>query len=307
MKLNVTDYPLTWDEFIGQDRAKKQLRMAVQSAISRKAPMDHVLLASGVPGIGKTALAMLISSELCRPMLAVSGRVDANAARVVLMGMEDNSILFIDEIHRLVQGGKSHAEWLLHLLQDGAIVGPRGPERMPPITVIAATTDIGRLPETIVSRFPIRPVLEPYSEKEAREIVQMMAYNSKIELTEDELTSVARAGNCNPRRMSSILRALRDQVEVHDETNIDEALEWMGITPDGLDDLAQRYLLALVFTFNGQAGVKPLEDALYEGSGNLEITERLLMDRGLLVRERTGRTPTQAGIRRAHALKKAQD
>jgi holliday junction DNA helicase RuvB len=110
------DYPHTWDDFIAQDPVKRQLRVACQSARTRNEPLSHTLLASGMPGIGKTSLALLITAELGADLRVGFRGVSANQARIVLAGMRDRDVLFGDEIHRLVEGGKRHAEWLLHPL-----------------------------------------------------------------------------------------------------------------------------------------------------------------------------------------------
>ena len=102
---------------------------------------------------------MLIAGELGTGLRVVSGKMTVNEARIVLVGMNDHDALFIDELHRLVSGGKAGAEWLLHLLSDGVVMGCIGPEAQPKATVIGATTDVGRLPETMCRAFPLRPAL----------------------------------------------------------------------------------------------------------------------------------------------------
>lgn len=305
-------YPQTWDDFVGQPKVKRQLQVAIESADKRGARLSHILLASGVPGIGKTALALLTAIEAERRMHPVSGKMSTNEARIALSRLEDGDILFIDEAHRLVNGGKKNAEWLLHLLQDGVIMGPKGPEQQPDVTIIAATTDVGRLPQTILSRFQLRPVLRAYTAEEAAQITLRMCDRilpKGVPLPEvDELRGIARAGSNNPRTISAIITNLRDLAvvdlaSVHDGTRYDltEPLSWLGLTPDGLTQSACDYLVALLEDFSGQAGERALQDRLNE-PGGLEHIEALLMEHGLIARTPQGRVLTGPGITRANEL-----
>lgn len=310
--LTSTYYPDEWDDFIGQDTAKRTLQVKIASAKERGEPLSHVLLASGTPGVGKTTLGLLVASTLDTRMKMVSGKMSANEARITLSAMRDGDVLFIDEVHQLVKGGKSNAEWLLHLLQDGVLMGPRGPEPQPKVTVIGATTDAGRLPETVLSRFPIKPVLEPYTLDEAAMIAAGMARTMLSREapwpSHEDFEAIATAANHNPRIMSSIIQNMRDLVTVdpeaaHDGLNYDltEPLKWLGLTMDGLDDTAQRYLVTLMQDFEGQAGGRSMQDRLQE-PGGVDAVERVLMGKGYIVKTRQGRTLTADGITRAQEL-----
>lgn len=305
-------YPDGWDEFIGQETAKRTLQVKIASAKERQVPLSHVLLASGTPGVGKTTLALLVAAALETRMKMVSGAVSLNEARIMLSAMSDGDVLFIDEIHQLVRGSKSNAEWLLHLLQDGVLMGPRGPEPQPLVTVIGASTDAGRLPETILSRFLIQPVIEPYSLDEATRIAINMGASLLPEDAPwpraDDFRAVAVAANHNPRIMSAIIQNMRDLVTVDPEAAFDgmnydltEPLRWLGLTFDGLDDTAQRYLTTIMEDFEGQAGGRSMQDRLQE-PGGVDATERVLMGKGYIVKTRQGRTLTADGIKRARDL-----
>lgn len=305
----LAQYPQTWDDFVGQEQAKRQLRVATESARQRGDRLSHVLLASGVAGIGKTALALLTAVEAGVHLHSVSGKMSLNEARIALSRLDHRDILFIDEAHRLVNGGKKNAEWLLHLLQDGVLMGPKGPEQQPDVTVIAATTDAGRLPKTIIGRFPLRPVLKPYTLEEATRIAMRMA--GRI-LPEDvpfpetyEFMEIAQAGNRNPRTISQIITNLRDLAvadldAVHDGGyNLAEPLAWLGLREDGLSENACRYLTVLMEDFSGQAGERALQERLNE-PGGLDHIESELMERGLIARTQQGRVLTKEGIERAN-------
>ncbi len=294
------DYPTTWDAFVGQQQAKRQLMVAARSAATRGATLDHCLLSSGVPGIGKTSLGLLTAAEMRSNVKVVSGKVDANAARLLFGQLKDGDVLFIDEIHTLVAGGKAKAEWLLHYMQDGVLMGPIGPEKQPKVTIIGATTDGGKLPDPIVDRFIHKPTLVPYSDTEVQRIALGMAARLFDDLplpTGDDLAIVAAAANNNPRKMRGILTTMRDLAVCEGVANVHQALGLMGVTLDGLDTTAQRYLVVLATEFGGAAGERALRDRLQEGA--IAQTERVLMDKGLIARTRGGRTLTQAGIRRA--------
>lgn len=306
------EYVRDWDAFIGQEDAKRQLLTAIHSAKLRGATLPHVLLASGVPGVGKTTLALLIAQEMGVPLKVVSGKVTVNDARIAVSTMEPGSILFYDEIHQAVQGGKANAEWLLHLLQDGCLPGPRGMEVMPKITVIGATTDVGKLPQTIIGRFQLRPRIRSYTENESVKIaIGMGAETMGRECLPEPLSgsckAVASAASGSPRLMRSIWTVVRDIALVHQDNHdgrdydITGALEQFGLTCDGLDDVAQRYLIALRLDFGGQAGKNAIQDALQE-PGGLGETERLLVEKGLITFAKAGRVLTIDGIMRAGKL-----
>jgi Holliday junction DNA helicase RuvB len=307
-------YVNSWDEYVGQPKAKAQLRAAINAAKTRGRRLDHTLLASGHAGLGKTTLALLIADEMGVPCEVVSGKLGLNEARYLIGDMEDGSILFIDEVHRLVNGGKQNAEWLLHLLQDGVLMGPCGAEEMPNITVVAATTDVGRLPVPILDRFPLRPVLEAYTEAEAV-LIAILTGTAKFAGTglpqpnRATCERVARAAVRNPRRIGTIFTNLVNDALGNEGANWDEengydltsVLSWMGLSEDGLTDLAQRYLIALRSTPEG-LGKAALAEMLRE-PGGLSDTETLLGDAELIAFTKQGRVLTAAGRRRATALR----
>lgn len=306
------DYPTSWSAFVGQETAKAQLMTAARSAKKRRVRMEHTLLSSGRPGIGKTSLALLCAQEMRATMHVATGSLGLGDARLIFANLDDGDVLFIDEIHQLVQGGKAKAEWLLHYLQDGVLVGPLGPEEQPAVTIIGATTDAGRLPETILDRFPVRPMLSGYTLEEAAKIAQGMAKRIFTDLPVPSAANcreVALAASFNPRVIRSILSTVRDIALVHNARNLTgrdydltEALRWLGLTPDGLNDTMRRYLVVLLSDFNGEgAGQTALQDRLQE-PGGLGYTERLLMDKGLIAKSKAGRVLTQEGIRRAKEL-----
>jgi Holliday junction DNA helicase RuvB len=294
-------YPRTLDKFIGQPLAKEQLASAMLSAAKRGAPMEHTLLASGYPGIGKTALAKIVAATLKVGYVEVGGTVTVKDIRPVLHVMQDHDVLFIDEIHRLVSQGKRNAEWLLQLLQDGVLALPTGVERAPRITVIGATTDAQKLPETILGRFPIQPILEPYNAGEAFAICLQTAERLETNVTREQAIRVSEAANYNPRAMDRILRAVRNIQVAGLETDdiVARALVWTGLSSDGLTAMAQDYLM-LMYGYGGTAGQATMKAALNEIA--IDMTEKLLIQKGFIVVTPRGRELTKLGVSRAQAL-----
>lgn len=310
--LDTHDYPRRWQDYIGQEPAKRMLQVAVKSAKVRKQPLDHILIAHPSPGVGKTALANLVANSMGRPCRMISGQMGANKARLLFAHMKDGDVLFYDEFHQVMDSGRKNAEWLLTYLQDGTLPGPLGAESQPRVTIVAATTDATRLPESIVSRFPIQPPMQEYSNEEAARIAALMARGILGEfdlpmVSKRNAEHLALAGCNNPRAIRRLLVVLRDMTITNEialrgtSYDISALLDWQGITHDGLDPVAQRYLSTLASEFDGSAGAKAMEDRLQQ-AGGLKLTERVLMDKGLIAKTRTGRTLTQAGITRVKDL-----
>ncbi len=301
-------YPRTWDEFIGQPLAREHLQAAIASSRRRGVRLEHVLIASGLAGIGKSSLARLIASELGAGLLALSGVIAVDEARTALRAMRDGDVLFIDEIHQIVGGNRARAEWLLHLLQDGRLLTARGAEPMPDVTVVAATTDAQKLPETILDRFVIQPTLVPYDEAEALMIASglagRMGFGGDVlgPVPNADLIALTQAANNAPRTMRKLLATYRDTAFRGEETrfDVDAALRWAGYTRDGLDEVAQKYLLVLV-ACEGRASLATIAGQMGE-PGPLRHTEALLGVRGYITIEGNGRELTQAGVVRAGEL-----
>lgn len=312
-----TDYPPDWESFVGQEMAVTQLKAAVRSAAIRNTNLNHILLASGLHGIGKTTLAKLIAFHAGVGLVEVSGKISVDEIRPVLKTMEDGDILFIDEIHQLVQGGKGGAEWLLHLLQDGVLMTARGAEQMPKVTVVAATTDEQKLPQTILSRFFCKPILEEYNETEAALIARgmcvRMGFDGVLLPTPNRgtLHALARASNNSPREMKGLISVVLDaalgglcRYTADGAYDLAVPLKMVGLTFDGLNRLAQEYLLAL-YGFEGRAGSDSLMKALKQ-TVVPKHTEELLTARNYVVVRSRGRELTDLGYERTIALLEEQ-
>lgn len=302
-----TDYPRTWDGFVGQADAVAHLRAHLDSCRERDAVrLDHILLASGLHGIGKTTLAKLIAANtktLVTPdgstpaLIEVSGPVEVGEARAIFVELDDGDILFWDEIHLAVSGGKAKAEWLLPYLTDGVLMTATGAEEMPNVTIVGATTDLGRLPQTIISRFMVRPHLTHYTEVEALQLVGNLARRMGVWIPDDMAPAIAEAANRNPRNMRAILTAVRD-LPPGREHDLDLALKWSGFARDGLSTVAVEMLLVLLATSNHTASIDTIQAQLGE-PGTLRHHEQTLLQRGYVNITGRGRVLTEAGKARA--------
>jgi Holliday junction resolvasome RuvABC ATP-dependent DNA helicase subunit len=310
-------YPTDFDHFIGQTQAIRQLKVSIASAKARGVRLPHVLIASGEPGVGKTALGQLCAIGMGKALHVVSGKITFPQVRMKLASeINDGDILLYEEIHTAVKGDRGGANWMLHLLENGTLLGPMGSEEIPNITVVGTTTDVGKLPDTIRDRFPVQPIIVPYTNEEAEQIAFVMGmkvfvgtgYNLPGSFTCGRIAELA---TNNPRVIRTLLEGLRDLAVVSDGSNydaatgeykLDELLEMTGMTEDGLDPLAQRYLHALFKNFAGNAvGERTIAESLNE-PGGVKRVERVLMKRDLICKTKQGRMLTNSGIKRAKEL-----
>lgn len=301
--LNDPQYPQEWDDYIGQEDAKATIQASIKRAKDRGERVRHMLIANGEPGVGKTALAVLTARAIGGRCFIISGTPNYQQVRMIILGTRPGDVLFIDEIHRLVVGGKSKAEWLLHVLENNALVGPTGVERANlGITVIGATTDAARLPDTLLSRFGPPILLERFDVHEAMQIAALAAEKMYAPLpipTMDECLGVVYAADFNPRKIKSLLSAYLDTHYEAAGPDLERALDRLHLTIDGLDDVQQRYLMVLRKAA-GPMGEAQLKSILQEPS--LTHTERRLVDKGLVQHTKQGRMLTAAGMERADVL-----
>lgn len=294
------DYPQTFNEFVGQAEAINQIRTAIASARARGRPLDHVLLASGAQGIGKTTLAQIIAHELGAGLVSVSGAMTVNDARTILLQMAPGDVLFWDEFHLAVAGNRNRADWMLPLLTDSVLMTKNAVEEMPHVTVIAATTDVGRLPATIISRFMIRPEIVYYTDDEGIALTYNLAARMGVDVDNGVVRVIAQAANNNPRDMRMILTAYRD-LSLTGHRDIETALRWAGVTRDGLPRICQDVMLVLLQATDHTLSLETIQAALGE-PGPLRYAEQLLIQKGYLTITGRGRKLTPEGIDRAHGL-----
>lgn len=299
--------PPTLDQFIGQDKLKEQLSIFIQAARQRGDALDHVLL-FGPPGLGKTTLANILATEMGSTMRQTSGPVIEKAGDLAAMltNLEENDVLFVDEIHRLSPAIEEILYPAMEDYQLDIVIG-EGPAarsiqlNLPPFTLIGATTKAGLLTSPLRDRFGIVQRLEFYSATELSSIVQRSANIMGIETEPDGVHEVAKRSRGTPRIANRLLRRVRDYAQVKsdgiltDET-ASKALDMLEVDTHGMDNLDRNLLIALIEKFDGgPVGVDSLAAAISEERGTIEdVIEPYLIQQGFMMRTPRGRMATKA-------------
>ncbi len=298
-------------DFIGQERVKEQLAIALEAAKRRGEALDHVLLA-GPPGLGKTTLAYVVREELGVGIRTVAGpaleRKGDMAA--ILTSLEERDVLFVDEIHRL---NRAVEEILYPALEDfrlDIIVG-QGPAArtltldLPPFTLVGATTRTGLLTTPLRDRFGITYRLELYTPEELARIVRRSAMILGVEVADEAAEEIARRARGTPRVANRILRRVRDVAEVRHDGVVTlavarEALALLEVDGHGLERIDRELLAAIVRKFGGgPVGLSTLAVVLGEEPETIEdVYEPYLLQLGLIQRTPRGRIVTELGRER---------
>jgi Holliday junction DNA helicase RuvB len=303
--------PRALEDFVGQERVKEQLSIALDAAKGRGEALDHVLLA-GPPGLGKTSLAYIVRNELGVGIRTVAGPAIERKGDMaaILTGLEERDVLFIDEIHRL---NRAIEEILYPALEDFRldIVVGQGPAArtltldLPPFTLIGATTRTGLLTTPLRDRFGMTFRLGYYEPDELSTIVRRSARILAVETADAAADEIARRARGTPRVANRILRRVRDVAEVRHEgvVTIDiarEALELHEVDELGLERVDRDLLRAIVERFGGgPVGLSTLAVALGEETDTVEdVYEPYLLQLGFIQRTPRGRVVTELG--RAH-------
>ena len=298
--------PRYLNEYIGQERAKENLRIFIQAAKMRGESLDHVLL-HGPPGLGKTTLAAVIANEMGVNMRITSGPTIEKPGDLaaLLTNLQENDILFVDEIHRM---NRAVEEILYPAMEDFAIdiIIGKGPSAnsirldLPKFTLIGATTRSGQLSAPLRDRFGVILRLELYAPEELRRIVERSAGILGIQIESSGADEIARRSRGTPRIANRILRRVRDFAQVTANGVItrdvaDKALNRLEIDHLGLDALDRRMLRSIIEYYNGgPVGVETLAATINEESVTLEdVYEPYLLQQGFLTRTPRGRCVTQ--------------
>ena len=297
--------PQVLDEFIGQSRAKTNLRVFIQAAKARGEALDHVLFA-GPPGLGKTTLAQIMARELGVNFRATSGPVIAKAGDLaaLLTNLEERDVLFIDEIHRLNPAVEEILYPAMEDFQLDLIIGEGPAARsvridLAKFTLVGATTRTGLLTTPLRDRFGIPVRLEFYNEEELLEIVERGGRVLGMPMTEDGAREIARRARGTPRIAGRMLRRVRDfasvdGVETIDQAMADKALKNLEVDNRGLDAQDHRYLSCIALNFGGgPVGVETIAASLSEERDAIEeIIEPYLIQQGFVNRTPRGRMLT---------------
>ncbi len=302
--------PQRLEEFIGQSKAKQNLRIFIEAAKARGEALDHVLFA-GPPGLGKTTLAQIMSRELGVNFKATSGPIIAKAGDLaaLLTNLEERDVLFIDEIHRLNPAVEEVLYPAMEDFQLDLIIGEGPAARSVKIdlakfTLVGATTRTGLLTTPLRDRFGIPVRLDFYNEEELLLIVKRGARVMQMGIAEEGALEIARRARGTPRIAGRLLRRVRDfaavaGADVIDKTLADRALSALDVDSRGLDSLDHRYLKCIALNFGGgPVGIDTIAASLSESRDALEdIVEPYLLQLGFLNRTPRGRLLTPHAFR----------
>jgi holliday junction DNA helicase RuvB len=302
--------PQRLEEFIGQQKVKENLRLAIDAALARSEPLDHAIF-YGPPGLGKTTLAELIARELRVNIRTTSGPALEKPGDLVgtLTNLRAGDILFIDEIHRL---RPVIEEFLYPAMEDYRIdirlsEGPKAQTITMPIerfTLIGATTRFGMLTPPMRARFGIEQRLNYYAPEDLELIVRRTAEVLKVEIETAGAREIARRSRGTPRVANRLLRRVRDYAQVRAGGVITEdvaraGLAMLDVDQFGLDDMDARILKAIIEKFEGgPVGVATISAAIGEDASTLEeVYEPFLVQQGFLQRTPRGRVATPMAYR----------
>ncbi len=298
--------PSGLDDYIGQDKAKNNLKIYIEAAKSRNEPLDHVLF-YGPPGLGKTTLACIIANEMGVNIKVTSGPAIEKPGEMaaILNNLKENDVLFIDEIHKL---NRQVEEVLYPAMEDYAIdimIGKGAAARsirleLPKFTLVGATTRAGLLTAPLRDRFGVIHKLEFYSVEQLRSIIIRSAGVLNVSIDYDGATEIARRSRGTPRLANRLLKRVRDFAQVKYDGDItkevaDYALDTLDVDKFGLDNGDRTILETIINKFGGgPVGLDTLAAAIGEDSGTLEdVYEPYLIKNGFINRTPRGRVATE--------------
>lgn len=310
-QIDKTLRPQFINEFSGQNRITENLNVFVSAAKKRKESLDHVLL-TGPPGLGKTTLAHIIANELGTKLKITSGPVLEKPGDLagLLTNLEEHSVLFIDEIHRL---SPIIEEYLYSAMEDYKldIMIESGPNArsvqisLPKYTLVGATTRAGMLTSPLRDRFGIKFRLDYYDSETLNKIVNRSAKILNLNIDKDASVEIAKRSRGTPRIANRLLRRTRDFADFEDKKSIDlevaqKALTALEVDEFGLDEMDKEIILAIIDKYNGgPVGLNTLSVAVNEDPGTIEeVYEPFLIQQGFIQRTPRGREATALAYNR---------
>lgn len=306
IKIEKTLRPMTLDEYIGQEKAKANLKVYIEAAKQRGESLDHVLF-YGPPGLGKTTLAGIIANEMGVHMKVTSGPAIGKPGEMaaILSNLAEGDILFVDEIHRL---NRQVEEVLYPAMEDYVIdimVGKGATARsirldLPHFTLVGATTRAGLLSAPLRDRFGVVHHLEFYNVEELKTIIVHSAKKLEVKIDEEGAIELARRSRGTPRLANRLLKRVRDFAQVQYNGEITKevasfALDLMEVDKMGLDQNDRNILLTIIEKFQGgPVGLDTLAAAIGEDAGTIEdVYEPYLVKNGFINRTPKGRVATE--------------
>lgn len=302
--------PTMLADYIGQEKAKNNLKVFIEAAKNRGEALDHVLL-YGPPGLGKTTMASIIANEMGSHLKVTSGPAIEKPGELaaILNNLNENDVLFIDEIHRL---NRQVEEVLYPAMEDFAIdimIGKGQAARsirldLPHFTLVGATTRAGMLTAPLRDRFGVVNRLEFYTKEELSKIVERSAVVLDITIDQRGALEIAKRSRGTPRLANRLLKRVRDFAEVSFEGHISEdvarkALDRLEVDSFGLDQIDRNIILTMIQKFAGKpVGLDTLAAAIGEDAGTIEdVYEPYLIQNGLLSRTPRGRVATETAYK----------
>ena len=294
--------PMSLEEYIGQEKIKGTLRVYIEAARQRQEPLDHVLF-YGPPGLGKTTLSGIIANEMGVHMKITSGPAIAKPGEMasILSNLQENDILFVDEIHRLNR--QVEEDYAIDIMIGKGASARSIRLDLPKFTLVGATTRAGLLSAPLRDRFGVIQHLEFYTPQELQTIIEQSAKKLGVEIEPEGAAELAKRSRGTPRLANRLLKRVRDFAQVKYDGVITEevasfALDLLEVDRCGLDKNDRLILLTIIQKFGGgPVGLETLAAAVGEDSGTIEdVYEPYLVKNGFLNRTPKGRVATALAI-----------